>query len=53
VPEAERAEAAAVAERVWEASAAAGLTVLHLGPAQESLEAIFLKAIEGRAHAHS
>lgn len=53
VPEAERAEAAAVAERVWEASTAAGLTVLHLGPAQESLEAIFLKAIEGRAHAHS
>jgi len=53
VPEAERAGAAAVAARVWEASAAAGLTLLHLGPAQESLEAIFLKAIEGRVHAHS
>jgi len=50
-PPGEVLEAARVAERVWPAAAAAGLTVSHLAPAQESLEAIFLKALGG-SHAN-
>jgi ABC-2 type transport system ATP-binding protein len=36
-----------VAELVWQVATRAGLTISHLAPAQESLEAIFLKALGG------
>lgn len=42
-----------VSELVWRTAATAGATINYFSPAQESLEAIFLKAIGGTNHAHS
>ncbi len=42
-----------VAEMVWRVAGIAGATICYFSPAQESLEAIFLKAIGGTNHAHS
>jgi ABC-2 type transport system ATP-binding protein len=42
-----------VAELVWRTAAASNATITCFSPSQESLEAIFLKAIGGTNHAHS
>lgn len=42
-----------IAELVWRAAGTTGATISYFSPAQESLEAIFLKAIGGTNHAHS
>jgi ABC-2 type transport system ATP-binding protein len=42
-----------VAELVWRSAASVGATISCFSPAQESLEAIFLKAIGDTSHAHS
>lgn len=49
----EKMSRAEVAEKVWQIGAQANVTIGQLYPTQESLEAIFLKAIEGSNNASS